>query len=227
MKITWLGHSAFLIEENGKKVLVDPFISGNDSAPVKPDDIDCDIIAVTHGHGDHLGDAIFISKRKNIPIVAIYELAEYISSKGANAVGMNFSGTYEHDGIKLTMVPALHSAGISEAGFSHDGGLPAGFIIEINGKKVYHAGDTGLFGDMKIIGEIYKPDVALLPVGGLFTMDTKLATIAAKWLKPKYVIPMHYNTWPPIKANPEEMRDELEKEGIKLIVLKPGESFSF
>ncbi len=227
MKITWLGHSAFLIEENGKRVLVDPFITGNDMAPVKPDEIDCDIIAVTHGHGDHLGDAVFISKRKNVPVVAIYEVAQYIASKGANAVGMNFSGTYEQDGIKLSMVPALHSSGITESNFTHDGGIPAGFIIEINGKKVYHAGDTGLFGDMKIIGEIYKPDVALLPVGGLFTMDPKLAAIAARWIKPKYVIPMHYNTWPPITANPEEMREDLERDGIKLVVLKPGESFSF
>ena len=224
MKIKWLGHSAFLIE-GSKKVLVDPFITGNDKAPIKPDDIDCDLIAVTHGHGDHLGDAIFISKRKNVPVVAIYELAQYIESKGANAVGMNFGGTYEYEGVKLTMVPALHSAGITEANFSHDGGLPAGFIIEIDGKRIYHAGDTGLFGDMKLIGEIYHPDVALLPIGGLFTMDTKLATMAARWIKPKYVIPMHYNTWPPIKANPEEMREDLRREGIELVVLKPGEGF--
>ncbi len=224
MKITWLGHSAFLIE-GSKKVLIDPFITGNDKAPVKPDDVDCDIIAVTHGHGDHLGDAIFISKRKNVPIVAIYELAEYINSKGATAIGMNFSGTYEHEGVKLTMVPALHSSGITEAEFTHSGGLPAGFIIEMDGKTVYHAGDTGLFGDMKIIGELYTPDVALLPVGGLFTMDTRLATIAAKWLKPKVVIPMHYNTWPPIEADPEEMRDDLEREGIDLVILEPGQSY--
>lgn len=97
----------------------------------------------------------------------------------------------------------------------------------MDGKTVYHAGDTGLFGDMKIIGELYTPDVALLPVGGLFTMDTNLATIAAKWIKPKIVIPMHYNTWPPIEANPEEMREDLEREGINLVVLKPGESFEF
>ena len=226
MKITWLGHSAFVIED-GKKVLVDPFITGNDASPVKPDDVKCDLIAVTHGHGDHLGDAIFIGKRKNVPIVAIYELAEYINSKGANGIGMNFGGTLDYKGIKISMVPALHSSGISESKFSHDGGLPAGFVIELNGKKVYHAGDTGLFGDMKLIGGIYHPDVALLPVGGLFTMDTKLATIAAKWIRPKFVIPMHYSTWPPIKANPEEMREELEKEGIKLLVLKPGESFQF
>jgi len=224
MKVTWLGHSAFLIE-GSKKVLVDPFISGNSLAPVKPDELECDIIAVTHGHGDHLGDAIFISKRKNVPVVAIYELAEYINSKGANAVGMNFSGTYEHEGVKLTMVPALHSSGITESGFAHSGGLPAGFVIEMDGKRVYHAGDTGLFGDMKIIGEVYKPDIALLPIGGLFTMDTKLAVIAAKWIRPKVVIPMHYNTWPPIKANPEDMRAELEKEGIELAVLKPGQSY--
>ncbi len=226
MKITWLGHSAFMIEGT-KKVLVDPFITGNDKAPVKPDDLDCDIIAVTHGHGDHLGDAIFISKRKDVPVLAIYEIAEYINSKGAKAVGMNFSGTYDYEGAKITMVPAMHSSGITETGFSHSGGLPAGFIIEMDGKVVYHAGDTGLFGDMKIIGEIYKPDVALLPIGGLFTMDTRLAAIAAKWIKPKVVIPMHYNTWPPINANPELMRGELEKENIKLVVLNPGESYEF
>ncbi|NPA74822.1 MAG: metal-dependent hydrolase [Euryarchaeota archaeon] len=226
MKITWLGHSAFLIEDE-KKVLVDPFITGNDMAPVKPDDVDCDIIAVTHGHGDHLGDAVFISKRKDVPVVAIYEVAEYVSSKGAKAVGMNFSGTYEHEGVRLTMVPALHSSGITESGFSVDGGLPAGFIIEMNGKKVYHAGDTGLFGDMKLIGEIYRPDVALLPIGGLFTMDTHLATIAARLIKPKYVIPMHYNTWPPITAKPDEMREDLKREGIELVVLNPGQSFEF
>ena len=224
MKIRWFGHSAFLIE-GSKKVLIDPFITGNDKAPIKPDDIDCDIIAVTHGHGDHLGDAIFISKRKDVPIVAIYELAQYIASKGANSVGMNFGGTYEYEGVKLTMVPALHSSGITEANFSHSGGLPAGFIVDMDGKKIYHAGDTGLFGDMKLIGEIYRPDIALLPVGGLFTMDTKLATIAARWIKPKIVIPMHYNTWSPIEANPEEMRQDLEREGIKLVVLKPGEAF--
>ncbi len=224
MKITWLGHSAFLIE-GSKKILIDPFITGNDKAPVKPDDIDCDIIAVTHGHGDHLGDAIFISKRKNVPIVAIYELAEYINGKGATAIGMNFSGTYEFEGVKITMVPALHSGGITEDDFSHSGGLPAGFIIEMDGKTVYHAGDTGLFGDMKLIGELYTPDIALLPIGGLFTMDTKLAIIAAKWIKPKIVIPMHYNTWPPIEADPEEMRDDLEREGIDLVILEPGKSY--
>ena len=225
MKITWLGHSAFLIEEE-KRVLVDPFITGNDTAPVKPDDIECDIIAVTHGHGDHLGDAIFISKRKDVPVLAIYEIAEYISSKGAKAVGMNFGGTYEYGNLSISMVPALHSSGISEAGFTVDGGLPAGFVIQMNGQSVYHAGDTGLFGDMKIIGELYHPDVALLPVGGLFTMDTRLAAIAAKWLKPRVVIPMHYNTWPPIKAEPEEMRKSLDMDGIELVILKPGESFN-
>ena len=124
------------------------------------------------------------------------------------------------------MVPALHSSGITESNFTHSGGVPAGFIIQMDGVTVYHAGDTGIFGDMKLIGEIYKPDVALLPVGGLFTMDTKLAVKAAELIKPKYVIPMHYNTWPPITANPEEMREPLENMGIKLVVLKPGESFN-
>ncbi len=225
MKIVWLGHSAFLLE-GSTKVLVDPFITGNELSPVKPDEIECDIIAVTHGHGDHLGDAVFISKRKNVPILAIYEIAQYAASKGANSIGMNFGGTYTHKTANITMVPALHSSGITESNFTHSGGVPAGFIIQMDGVTVYHAGDTGIFGDMKLIGEIYKPDVALLPIGGLFTMNTELAVKAAELIKPKYVIPMHYNTWPPITANPEEMREPLENLGIKLVVLNPGESFN-
>ncbi len=221
MRIRYLGHSAFLIGE----VLVDPFITGNPLYPGKGYE-EAKVIAVTHGHGDHLGDAAKIAKEKGIPVVAIYEIAMYLSKKGVDVIGMNFGGTASVEGYNITMVPAVHSSGITEDDFTHSGGQAAGYIISKDGKSVYHAGDTMIFGDMKLIGDLFKIDVALLPIGGFYTMDTKQAVLAAKMLRPKYVIPMHYNTWPPIQANPEDMRPALKEEGIELIVLKPGEEFN-
>ncbi|MEM0077935.1 MAG: metal-dependent hydrolase [Thermoplasmata archaeon] len=224
MKITWYGHSAIMIDDS-IKILIDPFIENNPLAPVKWQDLKPDLILVTHGHGDHLGNAIDIAKKNDIPVVAIYELAEYLSSKGVNSIGMNFSGTFEFKGKKITMVPALHSAGISEDNFQHSGGLPCGYVI--NGSKIiYHAGDTGIFGDMKIIGEIYNPEISLLPIGGFFTMSIKEAVYAAKMLKSKYVIPIHYNTFDLIKQNPEELKKDLM--GVAdVIILNPGETKEF
>ncbi len=220
LKITWLGHSAFLIE-GSERILVDPFISGNPLAPVKPDEVECDLICVTHGHGDHLGDAIPIAKRLGVPVVAIYELAQYISGKGAEAVGMNFGGTLHREKSDITMVPAVHSSGITEAGFSVSGGLPAGFVISMDGHTIYHAGDTALFSDMKTIGELYRPDIAMLPIGDLYTMNPETAAIAAEWLGAKTVIPMHYNTWPPIKQDPGELGARLEGKA-SVIIPVPG-----
>lgn len=220
LKITWLGHSAFLIE-GGERILVDPFITDNPLAPIKPEDVECDVICVTHGHGDHLGDAIPIAKRLGVPVVAIYELAQYIGSRDADAVGMNFGGTVHREKCSITMVPAIHSSGITEAGFSVSGGLPGGFVISMDGHTIYHAGDTSLFSDMKLIGELHKPDIAMLPIGDLYTMNPYTASIAAEWLGAKTIIPMHYNTWPPIKQNPEDLRRMLEgKADVK--VLTPG-----
>lgn len=224
MKITWYGHSAFIIEDKNK-ILIDPFIDGNPNAPVKKEDIKTDLILVTHGHGDHLGNTVEIAKNNGAKVVAIYELAEYLSSKGVDAIGMNYSGTFNFNGIDITMVYALHSAGITEDNFQHSGGLPCGFIIR-GSKTVYHAGDTGIFGDMQLIGKLYKPEISLLPIGGFFTMGIKEATYAAKFLKTEYVIPMHYNTFDVIKQNPEELRKNLK--GIaEVIILKPGETIEF
>jgi len=207
MKITWLGHAAFLIE--GKDtILVDPFLSGNPHAAVKPEDIKCDIIAVTHGHSDHLGDAVKISKRCKVPVVAIAELSNFLSQKGVESLGMNFGGTIKVKNTTITMVPAWHSAGIGEAKFGHSGGTAAGLIIN-SGKKVYHMGDTCLFLDLKLIGELYTPDVMMVPVGGLYTMNIKTAAMAVEWVKPEIAIPMHYNTWPIIEADPNEFASEV------------------
>src|SRR5512145_1358415 len=169
VKITWLGHSAFLLKAE-KEVLIDPFISGNPKAPCSPESLDPDIIAVTHGHRDHLGDTIAIGSRTGCRIISIHEVANYIKSKGVFAEGMNKGGTMEVEGVTLTMTHALHSSSIDASGFSFDGGSPAGFVINIGGHSIYHAGDTGVFGDMQLIGELYEPDIALLPIGDRFTM---------------------------------------------------------
>ena len=222
--ITWLGHSAFLFEAE-KKLLIDPFISGNPLAPCSPEELNPDIIAVTHGHRDHLGDTIEIGKRTGCRIISVHEVANYIKSKGVFAEGMGKGGTVNVEGIKLTMTEALHSSSIDASGFSFDGGSPAGFIIQINGHSIYHAGDTGVFGDMKLIGELYEPELALLPIGDEFTMGIKEATKAVELIQPKIVIPMHYSTFDVIKQDPEEFKRAVEaKVDTKVIIMKPGES---
>jgi L-ascorbate metabolism protein UlaG (beta-lactamase superfamily) len=224
VKITWLGHSAFLFEAE-KKLLIDPFISGNPLAPCGPEELNPDIIVVTHGHRDHLGDTIKIGKRTGCRIITIHEVANYIKSKGVFAEGMGKGGTVNVEGIKLTMTDALHSSSIDASGFSFDGGSPAGFIIRINGHSIYHAGDTGVFGDMKLIGELYEPELAFLPIGDKFTMGIKEATRAVELIQPKIVIPMHYSTFDVIKQDPEEFKRAVEaKVDTKVIIMKPGES---
>ncbi|MGB9940180.1 metal-dependent hydrolase [Methanosarcina sp.] len=224
VKITWLGHSAFLLEAE-KKLLIDPFISGNPIAPCSPEEMNPDVIAVTHGHRDHLGDTIEIGKRTGCRIISIHEVANYIKSKGVFAEGMNKGGTVHVEGIKLTMTEALHSSSIDASGFSFDGGCPAGFIIRINGHSIYHAGDTGIFGDMQLIGELYEPEIALLPIGDRFTMGIKEAAKAVELIRPEIVIPMHYNTFDVISQDPLEFKQAVEsKTGAKVIIMQPGQS---
>lgn len=215
MKITYFGHACFLIDD----ILIDPFITGNPLAPVKPEEIKCRVICVTHGHADHLGDAVKISKENNAPIIAIFELAEYLNKKGVKTVGLNLGGSVEIEGVKITQVKAEHSSTILEKNFIPVG-VACGYLIEKD-KKVYHAGDTSLFYDMKLIGET-GIDVALLPIGGTYTMDIRQAVKACELIKPKVAIPMHYNTFPVIKTDPKEFK---EKAPCKVIILKPGESW--
>jgi L-ascorbate metabolism protein UlaG (beta-lactamase superfamily) len=224
VKIKWLGHSAFLFEAE-QKLLIDPFISGNPLAPCSPEELNPDIIAVTHGHRDHLGDTIEIGKRTGCRIISVHEVANYIKSKGVFAEGMGKGGTVNVEGIKLTMTEALHSSSIDASGFSFDGGSPAGFIIRINGHSIYHAGDTGVFGDMQLIGELYEPELALLPIGDKFTMGIKEATKAVELIQPKIVIPMHYNTFDVISQDPLKFKQAVEsKTGTKVVIMQPGES---
>lgn len=224
MKITWLGHSAFLLE-GSKNVLIDPFLSGNPLAARKADEIAADVIFVTHGHGDHLGDAASIAKRNSAPVVCIHELSVILGREGVNAVGMNIGGTAEVGGVRITMVKAVHSADVGEEPLS--AGAPAGGVIEMDGVRVYHTGDTDVFMDMQLIGELHKPDVMLLPIGDYYTMGIKGAVKALELVKPKFAIPMHYNTFPVIQQNPEDFRRAVEERGLEteVVILKPGESF--
>lgn len=219
VKVKFLGHAAFLIE-GSKKILIDPFLTGNPKAAAKPEELEADLILVTHAHGDHIGDAIEIAKRTGAKIVAMYDIANYISEQGnVEVVGMNYGPT-EIDGVGIVQVPAWHSS--SDGKYSI--GNACGYIIELDGVKIYHAGDTFVFKDMELFAELYGPiDVALLPIGGHFTMGVKEAAKAVEFLKPKKVVPMHYNTWPPIAADPEEFK-RLVGDRAEVIVLEPGET---
>lgn len=214
MELTWFGHSCVLLK-GSKKVLIDPFFPAGkiEEAP--------DIVGVTHGHADHMG----VAAEFGVPVVAINEVAKYLRSKGVEAEDMNIGGTITVDGVRFTMTQALHSSWIEEAGIGCNGGGAAGFVIRMDGTAVYHAGDTALFSDMSLIGELYHPSVALLPIGGRFTMGPEEAMIAARIIGAPLVIPIHYNTWPPITQDPGEFKRALERTtDCKVLILKPGET---
>ncbi|MFP3304134.1 MAG: metal-dependent hydrolase, partial [Nitrososphaeria archaeon] len=213
----WLGHAAFEIQGQGSDILIDPWLT-NPLSPVRPEEVKPDYIVVTHDHNDHLGEAIEISKRTGAPIISVYELANYISEKGGKSIGMNIGGPLVlKNNLYVYLTQAFHSS-------TH--GSPTGAIININGLSIYHAGDTGLFGDMKLIGEVYSPDVALLPIGGFFTMNPEQAAVAVQLISPRYAIPMHYNTFDIIKQDPSIFAEKVKKlrPSTEVLILKPGES---
>ncbi len=219
VRITYLGHSAFLVKKEGKSVMFDPWISDSPTCPKKLDDLEgADVYVVSHSHGDHgLEDAIRLSSERGGKIVGIYELANYAAERGAKAVGANIGGAFEVDEISIKLTPAIHSS---------DLGAPTGSIVKIGDLVIYHAGDTDVFYDMKLIGELYKPDVAMLPIGGHFTMGPLEAAKAVELLGVRRVIPMHYGTFPVLYGTPDRLRKELSGRGVEADVLevKPGES---
>ena len=230
VKITYLGHSAFkVVSPKGVVIYVDPFLSTNPKTPPELKTVEkADLILVTHGHGDHVGDTLSIAEKTNAKIVVMGELGRYLARKGAkNVINMNRGGTYDHQGIGITMVPAFHSSSVTEGDQVIYTGEPSGFVIRFeNGFTLYHAGDTGVFGDMKIIGEIYKPELSLLPIGSRSTMDPREAAYAAKLLGSKYVIPMHYGTFPTLTGTVEDFQKWMkELPQTKVLVVKPGETF--
>jgi len=212
VEITWLGHSAFkLVSSTGKTILIDPWLDNPKAPAGLKDGINADLILVTHGHSDHLGNTVEIAKRTNAKVIAIYEVSVYLESAGlGNVQGMSKGGTVNVDGIEVTMVDARHSSTIETDGKMIPGGEAAGYVVRFeNGYRIYHAGDTALFMDMKLIGQLHRPHVAIVPIGGLYTMEPRDAAIACKWIKPKHIIGMHYGTFPALTGTTEELRQHL------------------
>jgi L-ascorbate metabolism protein UlaG (beta-lactamase superfamily) len=230
MNITWFGHSAFLITtDENLRVLIDPFISNNPACPVTVEELYADVILITHGHADHFGDTMEIANRTNALVVCNHELSVYLSKQGFETMGMNIGGTVKVQEIKITMMNSLHSSDMDFLDEVDAGGSAAGFILELeNGRKIYHAGDTGIFSDMRnVISHIYQPNIALLPIGDRYTMGPYEAAIAAEWINPEIIIPMHYNTYPVIEQNPLEYLDMVRKSNrkVEVVILEPGESY--
>ncbi|NMB55890.1 MAG: metal-dependent hydrolase [Leptolinea sp.] len=222
-KVTWLGHAAFSLETEGKTILVDPFLTRNPLALISADKVEADYILITHGHGDHLGDALNIARRTGATIISNAEICDWLAAKGVKVHGQHLGGGFNHPFgyVKLTL--ALHGSALPDGS---NGGNPAGFLITLkeNGKKMYFAGDTGLFGDMRLIGE-EGIDLAALPIGDNFTMGPADALRAVRLLQPGLVIPIHYNTFPVIRQDASLWAKEVEAEtSTKVKVLSPGES---
>jgi L-ascorbate metabolism protein UlaG (beta-lactamase superfamily) len=234
-KLTWLGHSTFLLETpRGLRVILDPWLTGNPATPENLSDPgDFDVMLISHGHADHTGDAVRLAKEKSPrAVVAIAELAGYLGSLGVeNTVGFNKGGTAEVEGIKVTMTNATHSSSMNAA----DGSIvytgdPAGFVITLeDGYRIYYAGDTAVFSGMALIGELYQPDLAMLPIGDFYTMGPFEAAKAVELLGVKRVLGMHYGTFPALTGTPGALRDELAArgvEGVEVEELAPGDTLS-
>ncbi len=231
-RITWLGHAAFLIESpGGARIAVDPWIANNPRFPKGFDYGRLDVVAATHGHFDHFGDdGISLAKASGAAVVGIFELALHCGAAGVEKVsGMNKGGSQTVAGVAIRMTHAVHSSGTSGAGRENNfPGDPCGYVFTFeDGFRVYHAGDTAAFSDMALIRELHRPDLALLPIGGLYTMDPPAAALACELLGVDRVIPMHYGTFPALAGTPAELSDELRKRGVstEVIALSPGKSW--
>jgi L-ascorbate metabolism protein UlaG (beta-lactamase superfamily) len=228
-KLTWLGHSAFRITlPGGKVVLIDPWVMGNPACPDALKTFDrIDVMLITHGHFDHIGDAVALAKKHKPQIVGIFETCAWLESKGvANCHPMNKGGTQKVGELEVTMTHAIHSCGILDDGKIIYGGEAAGYVIRLPGGLVlYHAGDTAVFSDMKLIGELYSPELACLPIGDLFTMSPREAAMAIRLLGVRHVVPMHFGTFPPLVGTPAALAELTgDVSGLEIHSLKPGES---
>jgi L-ascorbate metabolism protein UlaG (beta-lactamase superfamily) len=221
-EIIWHGHAGFSIKGD-IEVLVDPFFNGNPVAREQVEDMRPNLVAVTHGHFDHAGDAVKISRKNGAPVLCSFELSEILKKENAQTIDINPGGTVEFRGVRITAVPAIHSS-------SYNGlyaGEAMGYIIDNGQIKIYHAGDTTYFRDMELIGSLYRPDIAMLPIGGHYTMDINGAVEAIKLLGVKKAIPMHYNTFPPIRADASEFKRKAEAAGAEVTIPEVGKTFIF
>ncbi len=225
LKATFHGHSCVSITDGKHNIIIDPFLTGNPQATVKAEDIKIDFILVTHGHSDHLGDAVEIAKRNKATIIAPNELAVYVQKQGAEAHNMHIGGAFKFPFGRVKLTIAHHGSAAGD-GLEYTGN-PCGFLITMDGKTIYHAGDTGLFYDMKLIGEMNDIDLAFLPIGDNFTMGVTDAVKAVEFLNPKIVVPIHYKTWPVIDAEPLDFAEKLKDSKTEVVIIEPGKSLEF
>jgi L-ascorbate metabolism protein UlaG (beta-lactamase superfamily) len=227
LAITWLGHSTFIIRTpGGKRVIFDPWLTGNPSCPdsmKKPPKVD--LILVSHGHFDHMEDLVSVARESGAPVVSSFELCDWLGRKGISTVSpMNKGGSQEIAGLRVTMTDARHSSGYVDNGQMVYMGEPAGYVVRLeDGMVIYYSGDTSLFGDMRLIGEMYKPEIAVLPIGDRFTMDPAAAAKACEFLGVKQVVPIHWGTFPLLTGTPEALRKHVPR-GVQILELKPGET---
>jgi L-ascorbate metabolism protein UlaG (beta-lactamase superfamily) len=228
LSITWFGHSTFLITTpGGKRIVTDPWLEGNPLSPPGMKRIaEADLILVSHGHSDHTGDVVSVARATGAPVIAVYELALWFERKGlTNVQGMGIGGTLAIAGVQVTMVPAVHTSSIVEDDTTVYLGAPVGFVVRTeDGRAFYFAGDTAVFGDMRLIAEMHAPQIAFLPIGGHFTMGPEGAAIAARLLGVRQVVPMHYGTFPVLTGTPARLRELVVADGIDVLQLKPGET---
>jgi L-ascorbate metabolism protein UlaG (beta-lactamase superfamily) len=227
LSITWFGHATFVVTTpGGKHIVFDPWLTGNPKAPAGAKIDKADVICVTHGHSDHMTDVVSVARATSAPVVAVYELANYFSGKGVkDTIGMGVGGTVVVKDLKISMTPALHTSSVDDNGKPMYVGLATGFVVRMeDNRALYFAGDTALFGDMRLIRELHAPEIAFLPIGDHFTMDPVAAAKACEMLGVRQVVPMHYGTFPLLTGTPDQLRKLVEPMGIDVLVLKPGET---
>jgi L-ascorbate metabolism protein UlaG (beta-lactamase superfamily) len=220
ISLTWLGHAGFRLDgTSGKRVYIDPWLD-NPKFPDSERDIErIDVLALTHGHSDHTASAVDLAKQHSPAVVCMIELGDWLGAQGVEAEGMNKGGTVDLDGVRVTLTDARHSSSTADGTYA---GEPAGVVVELDETRVYHAGDTCVFGDMQLIGRIYQPDVAILPIGGYFTMDPREAAVALELLGVKRCIPCHYGTFPVLSGTPDELRQLAPS--VEVLAPEPGET---
>lgn len=228
MKIHYHGHSTIQITHQGSSIIIDPFITNNPVASANVDDIKVQYILLTHGHGDHVDDVVKIAKNNDATVIATFELATFFAWQGVKVHTMNTGGSKTFDFGKVKLTQAFHSSGLvlnDEKKIVYMG-MPNGLLLSIGGKTIYHAGDTSLFGDMKMLGELYQIDLAFLPIGDNFTMGPEDALIAARWIKAKQVVPIHYNTFELIRQDAHAFVSDLKEKGLDGQVVASGETIA-